>query len=39
MLTISEEDFARMLLKYTDVANTEEYINTLRNRIPEEKVA
>ena len=38
MLTISEEDFGRVLLKYTDVADTEEYINTLRKRIPQEKV-
>ena len=38
MQTISEEDFARMLLKYTDVADTEEYIATLRKRMPEEKV-
>ncbi|XP_076811275.1 calcium uptake protein 3, mitochondrial-like isoform X7 [Clavelina lepadiformis] len=37
MVTISEVDFARMVLKYTDVVNTEEYIENVTKRIPEEK--
>ncbi|XP_078496018.1 calcium uptake protein 3, mitochondrial isoform X9 [Ciona intestinalis] len=37
MATISEVDFARMLLRFTEVADIEENIEKLRERIPEEK--
>ncbi|XP_077135812.1 calcium uptake protein 3, mitochondrial isoform X4 [Ranitomeya variabilis] len=37
MSTISEEDFARILLRYTNVENTSSYLENVRFRIPEEK--
>ncbi|XP_071978268.1 calcium uptake protein 3, mitochondrial isoform X1 [Engystomops pustulosus] len=37
MNTISEEDFARILLRYTNVENTSSYLENVRFRIPEEK--
>ncbi|XP_067890899.1 calcium uptake protein 3, mitochondrial isoform X2 [Heterodontus francisci] len=37
MTTISEEDFARILLRYTNVDNTGSYLESVRQRIPEEK--
>uniref|UniRef100_H2YW33 EF-hand domain-containing protein n=1 Tax=Ciona savignyi TaxID=51511 RepID=H2YW33_CIOSA len=37
MATISEVDFACMLLRFTDVGDIEEHIQKLRERIPEEK--
>ncbi|XP_072352947.1 calcium uptake protein 3, mitochondrial isoform X5 [Scyliorhinus torazame] len=37
MATISEEDFARILLRYTNVDNTGSYLESVRQRIPEEK--
>ncbi|XP_048460985.1 calcium uptake protein 3, mitochondrial isoform X2 [Rhincodon typus] len=37
MTTISEEDFARILLRYTNVDNTSTYLESVRQRIPEEK--
>uniref|UniRef100_A0A7M4EXX2 Mitochondrial calcium uptake family member 3 n=2 Tax=Crocodylus porosus TaxID=8502 RepID=A0A7M4EXX2_CROPO len=37
MNTISEEDFARILLRYTNVENTSSYLENVRCRIPEEK--
>jgi len=38
MNTISEEDFAHILLRYTNVENTSTYLENMRCRIPEEKV-
>lgn len=38
MNTISEEDFAHILLRYTNVENTSSYLENMRCRIPEEKV-
>ncbi|XP_078534272.1 calcium uptake protein 3, mitochondrial isoform X5 [Lissotriton helveticus] len=37
MNAISEEDFARILLRYTNVENTSSYLENVRQRIPEEK--
>ncbi|XP_063193164.1 calcium uptake protein 3, mitochondrial isoform X4 [Chroicocephalus ridibundus] len=37
MNTISEEDFAHILLRYTNVENTSSYLENLRCTIPEEK--
>ncbi|XP_072262291.1 calcium uptake protein 3, mitochondrial [Pyxicephalus adspersus] len=37
MNTISEEDFAHILLRYTNVENTSSYLENVRVRIPEEK--
>ncbi|NXU47903.1 MICU3 protein, partial [Turnix velox] len=37
MNTISEEDFAHILLRYTNVENTASYLENLRCSIPEEK--
>uniref|UniRef100_A0A8C3KNX1 Calcium uptake protein 2, mitochondrial n=1 Tax=Calidris pygmaea TaxID=425635 RepID=A0A8C3KNX1_9CHAR len=37
MNTISEEDFAHILLRYTNVENTSSYLENLRGTIPEEK--
>ncbi|KAM9660730.1 calcium uptake protein 3, mitochondrial isoform 8-T8 [Morphnus guianensis] len=37
MNTISEEDFAHILLRYTNVENTSSYLENMRCRIPEEK--
>ncbi|XP_015201209.2 calcium uptake protein 3, mitochondrial isoform X5 [Lepisosteus oculatus] len=37
MTTISEEDFARILLRYTNVENTSSYLDNVRQRIPDEK--
>lgn len=38
MPTISEEDFARTLLRYTDVENISGYLDNVRQSIPDEKV-
>lgn len=38
MNTISEEDFARILLRYTNVENTSSYLENVRYTIPEEQV-
>lgn len=38
MNTISEEDFAHILLRYTNVENTSSYLENMRGSIPEEKV-
>ncbi|XP_058853762.1 calcium uptake protein 3, mitochondrial-like isoform X8 [Acipenser ruthenus] len=37
MTTISEEDFARILLRYTNVENISSYLDSVRQRISEEK--
>ncbi|KAM7168321.1 calcium uptake protein 3, mitochondrial isoform 1-T1 [Macrochelys suwanniensis] len=37
MNTISEEDFAHILLRYTNVENTSSYLENVHCRIPEEK--
>ncbi|CAN2388640.1 calcium ion binding [Pristimantis euphronides] len=37
MNTISEVDFAHILLRYTNVENTSSYLDNVRFRIPEEK--
>ncbi|KAM9028118.1 calcium uptake protein 3, mitochondrial isoform 5-T5 [Ara ararauna] len=37
MNTISEEDFAHILLRYTNVENTSSYLENMRCTIPEEK--
>ncbi|XP_078254062.1 calcium uptake protein 3, mitochondrial isoform X5 [Rhinoraja longicauda] len=37
MTTISEEDFARTLLRYTNVDNIGNYLESVRQRIPDEK--
>ncbi|XP_029443016.1 calcium uptake protein 3, mitochondrial [Rhinatrema bivittatum] len=37
MNTISEEDFAHILLRYTNVENTTSYLENVRHSIPEEK--
>eukprot|EP00062_Callorhinchus_milii_P008328 gi/632950889/ref/XP_007890984.1/ PREDICTED: calcium uptake protein 3, mitochondrial isoform X3 [Callorhinchus milii] len=37
MITISEEDFARTLLRYTNVDNISSYLENVRQRIPEDK--
>lgn len=38
MNTISEEDFAHILLRYTNVENTSVFLENVRYSIPEEKV-
>ena len=38
MTTISEEDFARILLRYTNVENISSYLENVRQAIPDEKV-
>lgn len=38
MPTISEEDFARILLRFTNVDNISGYLENLRQSIPDEKV-
>lgn len=37
--TISEEDFARILLRYTNVDDVSEYLENVRHSLPEEKVS
>ncbi|XP_045578883.1 calcium uptake protein 3, mitochondrial isoform X3 [Salmo salar] len=37
MTTISEEDFARILLRYTNVENISSYLDNVRQSIPDEK--
>ncbi|XP_043918438.1 calcium uptake protein 3, mitochondrial [Protopterus annectens] len=37
LITISEEDFARILLRYTNLENISSYLENLRQRLPEEK--
>ncbi|XP_030621430.1 calcium uptake protein 3, mitochondrial [Chanos chanos] len=37
MTTISEEDFARVLLRYTTVENISSYLDNVRHSIPDEK--
>ncbi|XP_031415447.1 calcium uptake protein 3, mitochondrial isoform X3 [Clupea harengus] len=37
MTTISEEDFARILLRYTTVENISSYLDNVRQSIPDEK--
>ncbi|XP_036372579.1 calcium uptake protein 3, mitochondrial isoform X2 [Megalops cyprinoides] len=37
MTTISEEDFARILLRYTNVENISSYLENVRQSIPDEK--
>lgn len=39
MNTISEEDFAHILLRYTNVENTAVFLENVRYSIPEEKVS
>ncbi|KAK1792489.1 hypothetical protein P4O66_012429 [Electrophorus voltai] len=39
MTTISEEDFARILLRYTDVEDIRSYLDNVRQTIPDEKVS
>lgn len=36
--TISEEDFARILLRYTNVDDVSGYLENVRHSIPDEKV-
>lgn len=38
MTTISEEDFARILLRYTNVEDIRSYLENVRHCIPDEKV-
>lgn len=38
MPTISEEDFARILLRYTNVDDVSGYMENVRHSIPDEKV-
>lgn len=38
MPTISEEDFARILLRYTNVDNVSAYLDNVRRSMPDEKV-
>lgn len=38
MPSISEEDFARILLRYTNVENVSGYLENVRHSIPDEKV-
>ncbi|XP_036372585.1 calcium uptake protein 3, mitochondrial isoform X8 [Megalops cyprinoides] len=38
MTTISEEDFARILLRYTNVENISSYLENVRQSIPDEKM-
>lgn len=37
--TISEEDFARILLRYTNVDDVSAYLDNVRHSIPDEKVS
>ncbi|XP_042172994.1 calcium uptake protein 3, mitochondrial [Oncorhynchus tshawytscha] len=37
MTTISEEDFARILLRYTNIENISSYLDNVRQSIPDEK--
>lgn len=39
MPTISEEDFARILLRYTNVDDVTGYLENVRHSIPDEKVS
>lgn len=39
MNTISEEDFARILLRYTNVENISSYLENVRSSMPEEQVS
>lgn len=39
MNTISEEDFAHILLRYTNVENTSSYLENVRSSMPEEQVS
>lgn len=39
MTTISEEDFAKILLRFTNVENISAYLENVRHCIPDEKVA
>lgn len=39
MTTISEEDFAKILLRFTNVENISAYLENVRHSIPDEKVA
>jgi len=36
--TISEEDFARILLRFTNVDDVTEYLENVRHGLPDEKV-
>lgn len=38
MTTISEEDFAKILLRFTNVENISAYLENVRQSIPDEKV-
>lgn len=38
MTTISEEDFAKILLRFTNVENINAYLENVRQCIPDEKV-
>lgn len=38
MTTISEEDFAKILLRFTNVENISAYLENVRHCIPDEKV-
>lgn len=38
MTTISEEDFAKILLRFTNVENISSYLENVRQCIPDEKV-
>lgn len=38
MTTISEEDFAKILLRFTNVENISAYLENVRQCIPDEKV-
>lgn len=38
MTTISEEDFAKILLRFTNVDNISAYLENVRQCIPDEKV-
>lgn len=38
MTTISEEDFAKILLRFTNVENISSYLENVRQSIPDEKV-
>lgn len=39
MTTISEEDFAKILLRFTNVENINAYLDNVRHCIPDEKVS
>lgn len=38
MTTISEEDFAKILLRFTNVDNINSYLENVKHSIPDEKV-